>query len=657
MKNKPTHTISRFTSLLLMFSLCAGIITSPLAYADSKNRKDSVENTSGNKISFDLREKIDSRNDERKHRKGEDESVNVILQIEGKVTGQLNALLNRNGVHVNAFFRNLNTFTVTLPVNAVEELAAFSEVRYVSADREMQAQDGHTSTITGADAARSMAPTGTQFDGTGIGIAVLDSGIYQYHASFRNPSYASRVVFAKDFTGENRTEDFYGHGSHVASLAAGNGMISRGKYMGSAPNANLINLRVLNSKGTGSVSAVLAAIDWVMSNYPTYNIRVANLSLGMPAIDSYRNDPICRAVRKLVDAGIVVTVAAGNNGKDSSGNKVYGMIHSPGNEPSAITVGASNDIGTIDRSDDAIATFSSRGPTRSFWTDASGGKRYDNLIKPDLVAPGNKIVGAESFKNLLVSQHPELDVRISGNKEPSAKMMRLNGTSMAAPIVAGAAALLLQANPKLTPNMVKALLMYTAQPLAGFNMLEQGAGQLNIEGAARLALLARTDLSTTAAVGAPLLTTNVLPVPRTTLSYAATFGTAYTSFSWSQGVILNRTYATGADLITKYQGMYGMGVLFGEGVLFSDGVLFGDATMLSSGIIFSDQIITSSGITMSEGAPFMSAGVLFSDGVLFGDGVIFGDGVLFSDSVLFSDGIIYSDQTMQAQSVMLYGDK
>ena len=134
-------------------------------------------------------------------------------------------------------------------------------------------------------------------------------------------SGASRIVYNQDFTGEARTDDPYGHGTHVASIAAGNGIVSNAAYIGIAPNANLINLRVLDSQGTGTVSNLLSALDWVLTNHSTYNIRVVNMSLGTSAIDSYRNDPLCRAVRSVVDRGIVVTVSAGNNGKDSSGRE------------------------------------------------------------------------------------------------------------------------------------------------------------------------------------------------------------------------------------------------------------------------------------------------------------------------------------------------
>jgi len=123
--------------------------------------------------------------------------------------------------------------------------------------------------------------------GAGVGIAILDSGIYATHKAFLNRTgTASRVVFSKDFTGEKRTDDPFGHGTHVASLAAGNGQISNGAYTGIAPDANLINLRVLDSLGVGSSSGILNAINWILQNRTAYNIRVVNISLGTAAVAS-----------------------------------------------------------------------------------------------------------------------------------------------------------------------------------------------------------------------------------------------------------------------------------------------------------------------------------------------------------------------------------
>ncbi|HYX43130.1 MAG TPA: S8 family peptidase, partial [Pyrinomonadaceae bacterium] len=449
---------------------------------------------------------------------------------------------NVYGARVARRLEHLHARVLELSAAEAAALAEREDVRYVSLDRE-SVPFGHISLTSGADAARNLNITNlTGFDGTGIGIAVLDSGMDLNHLAFNDRGDRTRILASRDFTGENRIDDPYGHGTHVTSIAAGNGRIASGAYIGIAPNANLINLRVLNKQGTGLTSNILAALDWVLQNRTLYNIRVVNMSLGAPTIDSYRNDPLCRAVRRLVDAGIVVVAAAGNNGKDSAGNKIYGAIHAPGDEPAAITVGASNTFGTDARADDGVTTYSSRGPTRGSWLDAAGVRHYDSLLKPDLVAPGNKIVDAEADDNLIIKEHPELDAGVSG--ADNRKMMFMNGTSMATPVVAGAVALMLQANPALTPNMVKMILMYTAQPLANFNMLEQGAGEVNIEGAVRLAKLVRPDLSNLTPLGAPLLTAPA-PDPHTTI--------ANYTFVWSQGLILNRTYATGTNLVTKYQ--------------------------------------------------------------------------------------------------------
>src|SRR5205085_699284 len=160
---------------------------------------------------------------------------------------------------------------------------------------------------------------------------LLSTGIDSTHKSFATNG---KIKFSKDFTGENRTDDPWGHGTHVAAIAAGNGAPTSGAYEGIAPAANLVNLRVLNSQGFGTVSGVLAALDWLVANKNSYNVRVVNMSLGTPAISSYENDPLCNAVRKLVDSGVVVVAAAGNNGKNANGQKIYGAIHCPGNEPS-----------------------------------------------------------------------------------------------------------------------------------------------------------------------------------------------------------------------------------------------------------------------------------------------------------------------------------
>ena len=610
--------------------------------SDSKSNSDGEQFT-GDRMSPDLREMLQAASSHAGR-------VSVILQVGNLKSSTLKALLKSRGVTVEARFPQFGALRIEAPLSILEKLAASGNTRYLSLDRKVQSL-GHVTATTGADQVRYQTTTSpfgnnignntnTTLDGTGIGIAVLDSGMDTDHVDFLGRDGYPRIAVSVDFTGENRVDDPYGHGSHVASIAAGNGRVSEGAYRGIAPNASLINLRVLNSQGTGNVSGTLAALDWVMNNSATYNIRVVNMSLGTTAIDSFRNDPICNAVRKLVKAGIVVVAAAGNNGKNSAGQKIYGQIHCPGNEPSAITVGASNTFGTNARNDDTVTTYSSRGPTRSHWTDTAGVKHYDNLIKPDLVAPGNKIIDAEADGNLLVTQNPQLDAGVSLYE--NRKQMYLSGTSMASPVTAGAAALLLQANPNLTPNMVKAFLMYTAQPLAGSNMLEQGAGEINIEGAVRLARSVSADLLPGTPVGAPMLTTLTPPTPQTTIA-------GYT-FQWSQGIVLSRHFATGIGLITKYQAIYPLGTIVcdTDGTIVSDADVLLDGTIVSDsdGTIVSDSILTSDGLTMSDGVLFVSMGTIVSAS----------DGTIVSDGYVLLDGTIVSDCLVLAQAAMLGGD-
>ncbi|HEX8091112.1 MAG TPA: S8 family peptidase, partial [Blastocatellia bacterium] len=566
---------SSVTSLMicfsLMVSLCVGTPTRNKASAQSRIPPEQIT-----KLSSDLLQQsyVSGVGDRR---------AKVILQLRERPSRQLIDLLIRSGVEVSSNYENFNSKALDLPVGIIAEMASFQEVLYISPDRSLQLL-GHIENTTGAMAARLLQGC-SGLDGKEIGIAIIDSGIYNDHHSF-----SGRIAANVDFTGENNLkEDPYGHGTHVAAMAAASRHVANGAYSGVAINSKIINLRVLNSQGIGTSSSLLNALDWVMNNKARYNIRVVNMSLGTMAVDSYVNDPLCLAVRRLVDAGIVVVAAAGNNGKDGAGNKLYGAVHSPGIEPSAITVGAVNTYGTDGRSDDSVATYSSRGPTRGAWIDAAGAKHYDNLIKPDLVAPGNRLIGAESEDNSLVATNPALDAQISDDEHH--EEMALSGTSMASPIVAGAVALMIQANPKLTPNLVKAILMYTAQPLAGFNMFEQGAGELNIEGAIRLAKLVRTDLTNATPAGAPLLISAVPPIPQSMI--------AGQPAGWSQGILTNYTYVTGVDLITRYQKVYGTGMLISEATPVVNGLLNVNTLMVSGGVQIGDGVLTSTGMLIS----------------------------------------------------------
>jgi Subtilisin-like serine proteases len=571
--------------------------------------------------------------------RADEAAIRTIVQVRDPQSQNLKQLFKRYGIRVHKKLNHLQMVDVELPEGALRELAESDDVQFISTDNSVAAL-GHLTTTTGAEAVRNQTNAFGQrytLDGKGIGLAILDSGMDRDHKAVKD---GGEIKVSVDFTGERRTDDPFGHGTHVAGLANADEGFTNNAYAGIAPSADLINLRVLDSNGVGTVSGLLSALNWVLANRTRYNIRVVNMSLGTPAVTSYRNDPICIAVRRLVDAGIVVVAAAGNDGKDETGQDIYGRIHSPGIEPSAITVGCSNSMGTDSRADDVMATYSSRGPTRSYWTDSDGVNHYDNLVKPDLVAPGNKVIQAEAKDNYLVTTYPQLETHLYSDEHK--RLMYMSGTSMASPQVAGAVALMLQANPTLTPNLVKAILMYTAQPLAGYNLFEQGAGELNIEGAVRLAKAVRTNLNAQTPLGSPLLNVIIPPVPMTTI--------ASTTFIWAQGIIGDYSYMTGVDLITKYQFIFGQGHLLSNGILLADGHLLSNTTQVTNGVMVADTILTSNGYALGSGSVFLDTSLLF------GNGTLLPEGHLLSNGVLMGDGILLSNTTYQSLSILVNGD-
>src|SRR5687768_10284741 len=361
-------------------------------------------------------------------------------------------------------------------------VAADARVARVMIDRPTFATLDRTSSAVGATSSRSEF----RVNGNGVGVAIIDSGITSWHDDLyleKGRRGRERIVHFRDFTRpvistlwtSEQSHDEYGHGTHVAGVIAGNGYDSRGARTGIAPGAHLISLKVLDADGHGYISDVIAAIDYAISVRATHNIRIINLSVASAVTESYNKDPLTLAARRATDAGIVVVAAAGNAGRNADGKTQAGAITSPGNAPWVLTVGASSHQGTARRADDVIAGFSSRGPT---WIDFAA--------KPDIVAPG---VGTESLSDphsTLYATMPEY--LLNGTVKTAYKpYLSLTGTSMSAPVVSGTIALMLQVNPALTPNAVKAILQYTAQGRAGERILAQGAGLLNARGAIRLA--------------------------------------------------------------------------------------------------------------------------------------------------------------------------
>ncbi len=496
--------------------------------------------------------------------------VDVILQAKDADNASLRALLVSGKARIADRIGNSDTLVVNLPLSVLNTLSTSGTINYVSPDRPTTVT-GHVEDATGASAMRSQPALNGRsaytLDGSGIGVAVLDSGIQATHKGFKNSGNTSRIIANVNFTNAtlNDTTDGYGHGTHVAGLAVGSANNQSGAYRGIAPNANIVSVKVLNNLGQGQTSWLLNGLNWVLQNRTQYNIKVANLSLGTTAVDSYTNDPVCVKVKELVNAGITVVVAAGNLGKNDAGTKLYGQIHSPGNSPYAITVGAANSYGTASVADDTIATYSSRGPTRSYFTTSTGWRVYDNLIKPDLVAPGNKLISYRAANNLMSVENPLLNVALAIGETGDDATMYMSGTSMATPIVTGAAALLLQVNPNLTPGMIKMLLQYTARPVTGANTFEQGAGEINIDGAVRLARSLRTDLDfQTASNG-----TSTVPAGWTMPTPNSTIGDS--TFPWSQMIIGDHTTMSGQNMVSQFQSAYKRSNTFGDGVGFANG--------------------------------------------------------------------------------------
>jgi serine protease AprX len=364
----------------------------------------------------------------------------------------------------------INSRVVDMPNAALAALSRNPAIERISMDRPIAGAMERTAATIGATVVRQ----NFGYDGTGIGVAVIDSGVSASHDDLAGDGSPRVAAFVDFVNGGTTAYDDYGHGTHVAGIVAGNGFDSSGARSGIAPGTHLVVLKALDANGNGHISDVIAALEYAIANKDAFNIRVINLSVATGVYESYNTDPLTVAARAAVESGIVVVTAAGNNGRDPQGRIHHGGITAPGNAPWVLTVGASSHMGTVDRSDDTIAAFSSRGPSA-----------IDYAAKPDVVAPG---VGIESLSNpessLYVSRSAAL---LPGTVEtPYLPYLSLSGTSMAAPVVTGTIALMLQANPSLTPNEVKAIVQFTAQS-RNYDPLSQGVGFLNAKGAVELA--------------------------------------------------------------------------------------------------------------------------------------------------------------------------
>jgi serine protease AprX len=385
--------------------------------------------------------------------------------------------------------------------------------------------------------------------GTGVVVAVIDSGIAPL-ADFKG-----RIAGFLDCTYQRCTPTFpsdkNGHGSHVAGLIAG-------ANSGVAPGATLIGLKVLDQEGGGRTSDVIKALQWVRTNRQRYNIQVANLSLGHPIYEEAETDPLVIAVQETIRAGVKVVVAAGNFGiNHETGQPGYAGITSPGNSPNAITIGSLCTFNTVQRDDDRVARYSSRGPT---W--------YDGFLKPDVVAPGDALMSTlpvgSTIMNKLVSSGADNN-----------RYGRLSGTSMATAVATAVVATVLEANGRqatvlhrkrlgplavspLSTGAVKALLQFTAIPVRDdrgelYDELTQGAGGINAGGAVELA--ARIDGS----IAPP---DYWLTGPSTGSFGSTVIGEE--AYAWRQSILWDDNIVWGSGLVTHNQSAWNDNIVWGS---------------------------------------------------------------------------------------------
>jgi serine protease AprX len=394
----------------------------------------------------------------------------IVRELDGAGNGPERAV-SAFGGSVGRQLDILGGFTAAVPADRLDALRAVPGVASVtedaglalqSTDVEAQAaQAGSLYTIankvTGASA---MWDAG--YTGKGVDIAVIDSGVVPVNG-FSTPG---KVVYGPDLTLENSTAaknlDTYGHGTAMSSIIAGRDSAATTvsgnstDFVGMAPDSRIVSVKIADAKGQADVSQAIAAIDWVVQNRNKngLNIRVLNMSFGTDGVQDYVLDPLAFAAEQAWHKGIVVVVAVGNEGFGTA------KVNNPAYDPYLIAVGSDNANGTATTADDAVSSFSNDG---------------DGTRNPDLVAPGEKVVSLRAAGSYLDTTYPAARI--------GERLFRGSGTSQAAAVVSGAAALLIQQRPHIKPDQVKALLTGTAAPIPSATAAQQGAGLIDLAAA------------------------------------------------------------------------------------------------------------------------------------------------------------------------------
>lgn len=460
--------------------------------------------------------------------------------------------VERLGGQVGRQLRVINGFTAQLPPGQVDRLAGSPGVVSVTANEPVQMQAAAYAPTTDAGSLyTTTAVTGAQaywkagYTGKGVDVAVIDTGT----APVPGLDGAGKVVNGPDLSFESQAKnlrylDTYGHGTHMAGIIAGRGAGAvagsyagdTANFLGMAPDARIVSVKVADAMGAADVSQIIAAIDWVVQNKTTggLNIRVLNLSFGTNTTSPYSIDPLCHAVEAAWRKGITVVAATGNAGYYMTPSGPG--LTSPARDPYVISVGATDTMKTLSTADDRVASFSSSGVA------GTGGTK-----DPDLVAPGKSIISL-AVPGSFIDQTYGAAGAVTGG------FMRGSGTSQATAVMSGAAALVLQQHPTWTNNQVKALLTTTARPLTAGTLTPaaQGKGTLDLTKALPVtSVTAATSATSSTGTGtlesargtAHLVDNGVVlngekdifgdAVSTATLASRRTAGTAWTGGTWN----------------------------------------------------------------------------------------------------------------------------
>jgi serine protease AprX len=460
-----------------------------------------------------------------------------------------------------------------------------------------------------------------------IGIAVIDSGIAPAF------DFENRITHFYDFTGgrvrKTKPSDAYGHGTHVAGLIGS-------RFVGVAPGVRLVGLRVLDKRGQGQTSDVLAAIEFAVANRQKLGINAISLALGHPVFEPAASDPLVQAVESAVRAGLVVITSSGNFGVNpKTGEPGYAGVVSPGNAPSALTVGAINTFDTVTRRDDRMAPYSSRGPS---W--------YDAFAKPDIAAPGHNMLSVAAKGSYLRKENE--------THGGAGNYMRLSGTSMASGVASGVVALILEANPGLTPNALKAVVEFTAIPVKDgahkpYDAFTQGTGGINGSGAVKFA----SAIDTSQPVGAKWLLAG--------MPFKSTIG--HVPYRWAQTILWGPHHVIGDGILDENRIAWATNIVWGSGVDDynivwgnaadeEDNIVWGTSYDEDDNIVWGTNIVWSTAYDEDDnivwGTWFEDANIVWGTNIVWGNsliGVDEGDNIVWGTSGDEDDNIVWGTMT------------